>query len=63
MHEPARIGVLLSGRGSNFLALQAAIDRGEVPARIVLVASNLISTAIRLARSPPRWPPMPSATA
>jgi phosphoribosylglycinamide formyltransferase-1 len=38
---PARIGVLLSGRGSNFLALQAAIERGEVPARIVLVASNV----------------------
>jgi len=38
---PARIAILLSGRGSNFLALQAAIERGEVPARIVLVASNL----------------------
>jgi phosphoribosylglycinamide formyltransferase 1 len=37
----SRIGVLLSGRGSNFLAIHAAIERGEVPARIVLVASNL----------------------
>jgi phosphoribosylglycinamide formyltransferase-1 len=37
------IAVLLSGRGSNFLALHAAIERGELPARIVLVASNLIS--------------------
>jgi phosphoribosylglycinamide formyltransferase-1 len=36
-----RIGVLLSGRGSNFLALQAAIERGELPARIVLVLSNI----------------------
>ncbi|HSF40489.1 MAG TPA: phosphoribosylglycinamide formyltransferase, partial [Thermoanaerobaculia bacterium] len=35
------IGILLSGRGSNFLALHAAIERGEVPARIVLVLSNL----------------------
>lgn len=35
------IAVLLSGRGSNFLALHAAIERGELPARIVLVASNL----------------------
>jgi len=35
------IAVLLSGRGSNFLALQAAIARGEVPAEIVLVASNV----------------------
>ena len=35
-----RVGVLLSGRGSNFLALQRAIERGEIPATIVLVASN-----------------------
>jgi phosphoribosylglycinamide formyltransferase-1 len=37
----APIGVLLSGRGSNFLALHAAIERGELPARIVLVLSNV----------------------
>ena len=36
-----RLGVLLSGRGSNFLALQAAVERGELPARIVLVLSNV----------------------
>ena len=36
-----RVGVLLSGRGSNFLALHAAIGRGEIPARIVLVLSNI----------------------
>lgn len=36
-----RLGVLLSGRGSNFLALQAAIERGEIPARIVIVLSNI----------------------
>ena len=35
-----RVGVLLSGRASNFLALQRAIERGEIPATIVLVASN-----------------------
>jgi len=35
------IAVLLSGRGSNFLALHGAIERGEVPARIALVASNV----------------------
>ncbi|HEY4563969.1 MAG TPA: phosphoribosylglycinamide formyltransferase [Thermoanaerobaculia bacterium] len=34
------IAILLSGRGSNFLALHAAIERGEIPARIVLVLSN-----------------------
>ena len=35
------LAILLSGRGSNFLAIHAAIERGEVPARIVLVASNV----------------------
>jgi phosphoribosylglycinamide formyltransferase-1 len=38
---PARLGILLSGRGSNFLALHAAIERGELPATIALVASNV----------------------
>ncbi|HVG06327.1 MAG TPA: phosphoribosylglycinamide formyltransferase [Thermoanaerobaculia bacterium] len=45
-----RIGVLLSGRGSNFLALHAAVERGEIPARIVLVLSN-IADAPGLARA------------
>jgi phosphoribosylglycinamide formyltransferase-1 len=36
----ARLGVLLSGRGSNFLALHDAIAAGEVPAAIALVVSN-----------------------
>ncbi|HEX3556236.1 MAG TPA: phosphoribosylglycinamide formyltransferase [Thermoanaerobaculia bacterium] len=36
-----KIAILLSGRGSNFLALQAAVERGEVPAEIVLVVSNV----------------------
>jgi phosphoribosylglycinamide formyltransferase-1 len=36
-----KIAILLSGRGSNFLALHAAIERGEIPAEIVLVASNV----------------------
>jgi len=39
--ERAAADVLLSGRGSNFLALRAAIERGELPARIVLVVSNV----------------------
>lgn len=38
---PAALGILLSGRGSNFLALHHAIDRGELPARIVQVVSNV----------------------
>jgi phosphoribosylglycinamide formyltransferase 1 len=36
----ARVAVLLSGRGSNFLALEAAMRGGEIPAEIVLVVSN-----------------------
>lgn len=36
-----KIAVLLSGRGSNFLALHAAIERGELPAEIALVVSNV----------------------
>lgn len=46
----ARLGVLLSGRGSNFLAIHAAIERGEIPARIALVASN-VADAPGLARA------------
>lgn len=34
------IAVLLSGRGSNFLALYEAIERRELPARIALVVAN-----------------------
>jgi phosphoribosylglycinamide formyltransferase 1 len=36
----ARVAVLLSGKGSNFVALTDACARGEVPAEIVLVVSN-----------------------
>lgn len=41
MNRKSRIGILLSGRGSNFLALYAAMERGEVPAKIGLVVSNV----------------------
>lgn len=34
------VAILLSGRGSNFLALSDAIERGEIDARIVAVISN-----------------------
>jgi phosphoribosylglycinamide formyltransferase-1 len=37
---PARLAVLLSGRGSNFEALADACERGEMPARVVLVLSD-----------------------
>ena len=47
---PARLAVLLSGRGSNFEALADACDRGEVPAKIALVVSD-VDTAAGLARA------------
>ncbi|HNU82620.1 MAG TPA: phosphoribosylglycinamide formyltransferase [Thermoanaerobaculia bacterium] len=37
---PVPVAVLLSGRGSNLIALHAAMTRGEVPARIALVLSD-----------------------
>jgi phosphoribosylglycinamide formyltransferase-1 len=40
-----RLGVLLSGRGSNFLAIAAAIESGDLPAEIALVASNVAGAA------------------
>ncbi len=40
-----KVAILLSGRGSNFLALSDAIEAGEVSARIVLVLSNLPDAA------------------
>jgi len=42
---PARLAVLLSGRGSNFEALAEACDRGEIPGRIVLVVSDVPTAA------------------
>ena len=46
----ARVAILLSGRGSNFLALHGAMERGEVPARIERVISN-VPDAAGLARA------------
>lgn len=42
---PARLAVLLSGRGSNFLSLHRAIEEGRLPARIVLVLANVEGAA------------------
>lgn len=54
MDEPrtiARVGVLLSGRGSNFIALHEAMERGDVPAAIVAVLSdNPEARGVRKAR-------------
>src|SRR4051794_18757088 len=40
MTEPFPIGVLVSGRGSNLMAIHAAIARGALAARIAAVCSN-----------------------
>ena len=37
---PARLAVLISGRGSNFEALAETCANGEIPAKIVLVVSD-----------------------
>jgi len=42
---PARLAVLLSGRGSNFVALADACESGALPARIVLVLSDRADAA------------------
>lgn len=39
------LAILLSGRGSNFLAIYEAIERRELPARIALVVSNEVAAA------------------
>lgn len=36
-----RLGILLSGRGSNFEAIAQSIDRGELKAEIAVVVSNV----------------------
>jgi phosphoribosylglycinamide formyltransferase-1 len=36
-----RVAILLSGRGSNFLALHGAMERRELPAEIAVVVSNV----------------------
>ena len=40
MSGKKRLAVLLSGRGSNFLAIQEACAQGELPAAVVVVVSN-----------------------
>ena len=54
---PARLAVLLSGRGSNFEAIADAVDSGRIPdARIVAVLSD-VSAAPGLARARERGLP------
>jgi phosphoribosylglycinamide formyltransferase-1 len=43
---PVRLGILLSGRGSNFLAIAEAIRAGQLPgAEIAVVVSNIADAA------------------
>jgi len=37
----AKLGILISGRGSNMMSIVAACDAGEVPAQVALVVSNI----------------------
>src|SRR5215471_14141098 len=41
-----RIGVLGSGKGSNFVAVADAIAAGKIPAQVALVLSDVESAAI-----------------
>jgi phosphoribosylglycinamide formyltransferase 1 len=50
MNDNRRIAILLSGRGSNFLAIHDAIERGDLDAEICCVISN-VETAPGLARA------------
>ena len=43
--SPLRLGVLISGRGSNLLAILEAIDRDGLPAEVALVISNRADAA------------------
>jgi phosphoribosylglycinamide formyltransferase-1 len=45
-NSPFRIGVLGSGKGSNFVAIADAISRGEIPAEVALVISDVETAGI-----------------
>jgi phosphoribosylglycinamide formyltransferase-1 len=42
---PARLAILLSGRGSNFEAIADACERGDIPAKIAVVVSDVPTAA------------------
>jgi phosphoribosylglycinamide formyltransferase-1 len=46
VHHTFRIGVLGSGKGSNFVAIADAIAAGQIPAEIVLVLSDVEASGI-----------------
>jgi phosphoribosylglycinamide formyltransferase-1 len=45
MEENRKLGILLSGRGSNFLAIHDAIQRGDLKASICCVITNVVEAA------------------
>jgi phosphoribosylglycinamide formyltransferase-1 len=52
VHDPVRIGVLASGRGSNLAALLDARDRGDLPVEFaVVISNNSRAGALDIARS------------
>lgn len=52
VHAPPRLGVLVSGRGSNLRALLDAYARGDLPAPVAVVISNRADAGgLELARS------------
>ena len=40
MAEPLRLGILVSGRGSNMAAIMAEIEAGRLPARVAVIISD-----------------------
>ena len=46
MNSPFRIGVLGSGKGSNFVAIADAVSTGKIPAEIAMVLSDVESSGI-----------------
>lgn len=46
MNQPFRLGVLGSGKGSNFAAVADAIDAGKIPAQVGVVLSDVESAGI-----------------
>ena len=51
MSEPRRVGILISGRGSNMVALVDSMLAGKVPAEPAVVLSNVGGAAgLELAR-------------
>ena len=52
MSAPLRLGVLGSGKGSNFRAIAEAIDRGELDAEVRIVISDIeLAGILELARA------------